>query len=223
MADPAPITSSSAGEVDPGAPPHHQRLRERRAVDGADRVREHLDLLAGADLADAHDDLAHRLQQRHRALQVGVAAARHDRQRPVLGLRGRACDGGVDEAVAALRQRAADPAGVDRPDRGHVDEQRPGLGARRGAVVAEQHLLDLGAVDHHRDHDVAALTDLARRRGDLPAVLGRPLLGALTRAVEDRQLVALAPEARRHPRPHDPEPYEPDIHAKALARACECE
>ena len=48
--------------------------------------------------------------------------------------------------------------------------------ARAGqrAVLAEQHLLDLRAVDDHRDHDVGALGHLARRVGDLAAVLGRP-------------------------------------------------
>jgi ABC-type antimicrobial peptide transport system permease subunit len=95
--------------------------------------------------------------------------------------------------------------------------------AVRGAVLAEQDLLDLRAVDDHRDDGLAALGDLARRGRHVAAVLARPLVRALARAVEDGQLEAGARQVRRLARAHDAQTYESHRHAKALARACECE
>ena len=84
------------------------------------------------------------------------------------------------------------------------------------AVLAEQDRLDLGAVHDHRDHDVARRADLGRRVGDGRAVLGGERLGSLAGAVEDRELVARAPQVRGHARPHDPQPDEPDaLHGAA--------
>jgi hypothetical protein len=79
--------------------------------------------------ARVDDVLAHRLQQRAGALDVGRLAAGHDRQRAVGGLGRRARDRRVEERVAFLGQSRADGAGVGRRDRRHVDEQRPGAAA----------------------------------------------------------------------------------------------
>jgi hypothetical protein len=168
------IVELAEPEVDVGAAADHQRLGERGAVDGADRVGDDLDRLALADLAGVDDLLAHRLEQRPGALHVLVAAAAHDRERAVLGLGSRAGHGGVDEAVALVREGAADAAGVLGRDRRAVDEQRLLGRAVGGAVLAEQHLLHLGAVDHHRDHGVGAVGGLSGRAGDGGAVLLRP-------------------------------------------------
>ena len=51
--------------------------------------------------------------------------------------------GASTKRVPALGQLAADPARVGGADRRHVDEQRPRARAVHGAVLAEQHLLDL--------------------------------------------------------------------------------
>ena len=110
--------------------------------------------------------------------------------------------------------RSASAAPIRRASAGPIVDMStnsvPGPAPPTAPSSPSRHRVDLGAVDHHRDHDVAALGDLARRRGDVPAVLGRPLLGALAGAVVDRQLEAGAAEAGRLARPHDPQPDEPD-------------
>ena len=67
-----------------------------------------------ADRPDVHDQLAHRVEERPRALEVALLAAGHDRQRPVLGLRRGAGDRRVHEAHAALRERARRSAAPPR-------------------------------------------------------------------------------------------------------------
>src|SRR4051794_7113615 len=145
-----------------------------------------------------------------RALEVRLGAAGHHRQRPALGFRRRAGHGRVDEADPALVQRGADAPRVRRRDRRHVDAQRPLRGAVRDAVVAEQHRLDLGAVDDHGDDDIAVRADLGRRLGERRAVLLGERLGPRARAVVDGQLAAGAGQVRRHARAHDPQPHEAD-------------
>ena len=66
----------------------------------------------------------------------------------------------------------ADRARLVRRDRRHVDAQRAGLRPLRDAVLAEQHLAHLVAVDDHADDDVAGGADLRGRAGDRPAMLG---------------------------------------------------
>ena len=90
----------------------------------------------------------------------------------------------------------------------------PSGGAGDRAVLAQQHRLDLRAVDHHRDHGVGALGGRARAVGDLGLVLGGPGLGGLARPVEDAQLVAGADEVRRLARAHDAEADEADAHRR---------
>ena len=116
----------------------------------------------------------------------------------------------VDEADAALRQRGGDAPAVAGRDGGHVDAQRTLGRSLRDAVLAEDDLLHLGAVDHHRDDHVARGPDLRRRRRHGGAVLGRPRLGALARAVVDGQLVARPAQVRCLARAHDPQPDEAD-------------
>jgi hypothetical protein len=172
---------------------------------------DELDHLALADLlADVDDQLAHRLEERAGALEVLRRPAGHDRQRAVLGLRARAGHRRVDERNAALRELAGDAAAVAGGDRRHVHAQRAIRGAFGDAVVAEQDLLDLRAVDHHRDDDVAGPADLGGGPRDGAAVLGRPRLGPLASAVVDGQLVPRATQIGRHARAHDPQPDEPD-------------
>jgi hypothetical protein len=124
------------------------------------------------------------------------------------------------EPVTVLAQCRPDPPRVRGADRRHVDEQCPGLGAGRGAVLAEQQRLDLRAVDDHGDHDGAALADRARAVRDVAAVLGRPLLGGRARAVVDRQPVAGAAQARSLARAHDPQPDEADVLHRPEAIDC---
>src|SRR3954453_14132286 len=144
------------------------------------------------------------------AVKVPPGPPGNDRQAPVLGLGRGAGHGRVDEADPALVQRGADAPRVRRRDRRHVDAQRPLRGAVRDAVVAEQHRLDLGAVDDHGDDDVAVRADLGSRLGERRAVLLGERLGPRARAVVDGQLAAGAGQVRRHARAHDPQPHEAD-------------
>jgi hypothetical protein len=73
------------------------------------------------------------------------------------------------------------------------------------ALLAQQHVLDLGTVDDHRHDDIGLDRRLGRRRSDRSAVLGRERLRARPRPVPDRQLEPGAAQVRGHPRAHDPE------------------
>jgi hypothetical protein len=140
--------------------------------------------------------------------EVTRLAAGHDRQRPVLCLRRRAGDRGVEHAQATLGQLRADRARLRRRDRRHVDAQHARRCAHSDALLPDQHLANLVAVDDHADHDVAGGAHGGWGVGDGAAVLGDPALRGAARTVEDRQLVARAREVGCHPRAHDPESHE---------------
>ena len=101
-------------------------------------------------------------------------AARHDRQRAVLGLGRRARHRRVHERHPALL-RAASP--IRRAAAGPIVDMsmHSSPGSVPGALVAEQHGLDLVTVDHHRDHHVAVRRERLRRGGDGGAVARCPL------------------------------------------------
>ena len=85
-----------------------------------------------------------------------------------------------DAALGQRRRRCAAPQA--RPDRRHVDAEQIRARAPFAApLVAQQHRLDLGAVDDHRDHDGrSARADLGRRRGDLARRARRPSARAVS-------------------------------------------
>ena len=135
-------------------------------------------------------------------------AAGHDRERAVLGPRARTGDRCVEELDPLLAQLLADPHAGARGDRGHVDDQAAAAHALGAAAVAEQHLLDLGAVRDHRDEDVRVGGRLGRGVGDARSVLGGELIGAGAGPVPDGQVVARPDEVRGHRCAHDPQPEE---------------
>ena len=82
--------------------------------------------------------------------------------------------------------------------------------ARGDAVLAEQHLLDVGRVGHHHEDDVGALAPLRGR------VAARVALSAIERrrhlAVRvDEELVAGVDQVAGHRRAHDAEADEADL------------
>src|SRR5205807_3779548 len=85
------------------------------------------------------------------------------------------------------------------------------------ALFAEQHRLDLRTVDHHGDHDLGPRGRLRGRGGDRGTVLGRPRVGGRPGAVVDDEIVAGANQVGGHPRAHDPEADEADIHLPGQA------
>ena len=81
------MTCDERVEVHARRPREQQRLGERGRVGRAERVVDQLQHLALAELADVHDHLAHRLEDRLRAGEVLGGAAGHDRERARLGAR----------------------------------------------------------------------------------------------------------------------------------------
>ena len=120
---------------------------------------------------------------------------------------------------ASTKSRGAtalgDRARGGRGDRRHVDDQRALRQRCRGAVLAEQHLLDLRGVGHHRDEGVGALGGLGGRGRRAGAVLGGEALGLLARARVDGQLEARLAQVARHRAAHDAQADEADS-AQAL-------
>ena len=74
----------------------------------------------------------------------------------------------VDEADAALGERGADRGALSPGAIVDMSTHSVPVAPRRRATpsLAEQDLLHLGAVDDHRDDDVARRADLGRRVGD---------------------------------------------------------
>ena len=124
----------------------------------------------GAVGADVHDGLADRVEDRLGGREVLGRAADHDRQRSVLGAGLAAGDGRVEQPEAALARGLRQLGGDVRPDAGEVDHERARGGAVEHAVLAGEHLLDVGGVRHHDRDDVGVLAP--RRRSRTPC--GRP-------------------------------------------------
>jgi hypothetical protein len=125
----------------------------------------------------------------------------------------------IDEAQA--------PAGRDRVQfardlcrrRGVVDEHRTRLHAGECAVLAEHDRAQVVVVAHAAEHDVGVVRSLPRRGRRCAAVLGGPLVRLGRRAVEDRDVVACAPEVAGHRIPHHAEPEEGDRPARHSAKS----
>ena len=195
--------------VDPRALDHAHGLGERRRVHRAHGVGQQLGHLAVTARADVHDELAHRLEQRQRALEVGALAAGHDRERAVLGLGPRAGDGRLQEAPGRARASAS-PIARRRWGRSWTCRAQRARRERLGrSLVAEQHRLDLGRVG------TIVITRprprppprACRRPG---AVLGGEALGLLLGVGPHRQLEAGARQVGRHRPAHDAQPAEGD-------------
>ena len=126
------------------------RPREDHLVDGLHR-------LARAARPDVGDRLAHRLEDRPGALDVGGLAAAEDRERRLLGALAPARHGRVDEGYALLAEARREVAGVRRRDRRAVDDEQAVAGAAGDAVRAEEDRLDVRRVGDadHESVDVA--------------------------------------------------------------------
>ena len=94
-------------------------------------------------------------------LQHRRIAPHHDRQRRIARAMRAAGNGRVEHLYSPLGQCGGDRPGGRRIDRAGVDDDQARLRPANHAVVAEQHLLDVGGGGQHREDDIAP----ARQRG----------------------------------------------------------
>jgi hypothetical protein len=141
----------------------------------------------------------------------GDAAADHDRQRaghcPDLPARHRR----VEKVDAQREQTGGDLARGSGADGTHVDRHQPGPAGARHPVLTEHHLLDVGRIGDHRNHQIHLARERRRtarrsRSGSEQWLHGRRA------ARPDGELVAPVQQIERHRAPHDSQTDEPDFH-----------
>src|SRR5215217_1503023 len=109
--------------VDAGLRAEHQRLADSGVVDGHHDLIAGLHDLTGARPADVDDGLTHRLEERHRSVEVFGVATNHDAEGARDGALVTAADRRVERPRAPLAQRGINLDRGRRGDRAHVDEQ----------------------------------------------------------------------------------------------------
>ena len=119
-------------------------LGQQTDVAGDDELVGGLDRLARARGADEHDRLAHGVEDLGHGVEVGFLAADHDRQHSVDGSRLSAGDRGVERLQALLLGLLGQVRGHIGADGREVDPGGTGRGRGEDALVAEQHVLDVG-------------------------------------------------------------------------------
>src|SRR3954451_16558001 len=102
--------------IDAGLRAEHERLGDRLDPERDDDLVARLDDLARPDRSDVDDRLAERLEERLRAREVLLAAARHDRERRLAAADVAAADRRVDPADPARAALLRDLARDDRRD-----------------------------------------------------------------------------------------------------------
>ena len=174
--------------------------------------------MAGAERAEVEDRLAHDLEERPHALEVGGGAAAHEDELGGLGAPLGARHRRIDHGDADGSECAARGFGEPRLRRRGVDQQRAAAKAGEQAVAAvaavNQGLHDL-AVRHHGDDDVAARRQLGGAGGRVGAAAGTGELvrqrgGAARHGVEQSHGMAGGGEMARHRPAHHAEADEAD-------------
>ncbi|KAF5293272.1 hypothetical protein FQR65_LT20119 [Abscondita terminalis] len=203
-----------AGRIGAGARCEQQRLGHGLDVQRHDDLVGHLGGLAVAVAAHQGDVLAHALEQGLDAGEHVLGTADHDGQRGVLGAHLAAGDRRIQVLGAHGLDAAREVLGGHGRDGAHVHHHlaAAALEACGHAVLAEQHLLDIG-VRQHQEDDVGTLGHAARRGALGGAALG-DLRGDLAQGVHE-QLVAGREQVARHGRAHDAE-----AHETKLERGC---
>ena len=119
--------------------------------------------LAVAVAADQRDGLAHELEQRLDLLEDLLAPANHEGERRGLGADLSARHRRVEIEATQILDPLGELLGRDRRDRAHVHHDLARAQALGDAVLAEQHLLDIGRIGHHHENDVGLRRDIFRR------------------------------------------------------------
>ncbi len=184
----------------------------RGRVGGAERVVDQLEHLALAELADVHDQLAHRLEQRPRAREV------RRRSPPAMIVSVPSSARGEEPVTGAsimLAPRsasaAADAPRVGRGDRRAVDAQQtrraPPRSRRRAPSSTEATCSPSTTMLKTMSLAAATSAGVSNARAPCSAAQACGLAGSVR---PDRELVARAGQVGGHARAHDPEPEEPD-------------
>ena len=147
--------------VDPFPNRDRAGLRDRRHRRAGDQVVAELRGLAGAVPADEHHERAERLEERPGALERLLGPADHDGQRRLRGAARTAAHRRVEDVQP--RTLRGEPARERGWARRHVDEERPGTGARPHSSCAEHHVLDRSRRREREQHDVRRAGSLGRR------------------------------------------------------------
>jgi hypothetical protein len=119
-----------------------------------------------------------------------------------------------DRRVEPVGSRGLDASGevlrLDRRDRTHVDDGLA-LGQRCGnAAVAEQHLLHIGRVGHHRERHFSCASHVGRRPANDRARVEQRLRHRTAGVHEE--LVPCNSQVARHRRAHDAQADESEFH-----------
>ena len=159
---------------------------EQALAHADDRAREHdliahLRVLSVAGAALVHDVLAHRLEERHDAIDRVLVAADHDRERRVSRADVAARDRRVDGGYALRLRRLVNLAREARLGGRHVDDDAAFLDGVENAALLLIDLAHIARQSDDREDDVGSLGDRARRVGPHRALVEqalRPRLGA---------------------------------------------
>ena len=190
---------------DPGLVAVEQRLAHADHRAGDHDLVAHLGVLARPRPALIENPLAHRLEQRHQAVDGRLVAADHDRQRRVARADVAARDRRI-HGVGALRpRRLVDLLRQRRFGRRHVDEDLTGARGREQSVGAEIDLAHVGREADDGEHDIGLVADRLRRVGPGRAVLDQAE-GFFLRSRADDDRVALVQDVAAHRSAHDTGP-----------------
>ncbi len=187
-------------------------LGDCRDVDRDDRLVHELRDLSGAAFTDIRA-LAEQVEDLTDLLVDRLAAAHHDRERPLLRLLLSAAHRGVEHLSALFPDERAHLAGCDRRDRTHVDDDFPRGEAFQKTVRPAEDIADVGGIRKHGDDHVRPDRNVLRRNRRL-----RPgaddLLHRLLHDIENDDGLSRFEEVLRHGFPHDPEADETNLHER---------
>ena len=196
------------------------RFRGRRDVHAAQELVDHLRRRAQAGLLTHMEDaLGGGLQHRQRALQVGLRAGTHDRQRRVARANHAARDRRVEHRQAAVGQACRQARRLGRwlgacSHDERVPRQRF-FGATPAIGIAEQHAFGLIAVHDHQPQQVNVSRHVGQRLGDF-AARGSQIRQRLRLQVEAAHRVARLDDVGRHGLTHRAQTNDADAHRVVL-------
>ena len=189
--------------------PKRHALGGGHQVDAGEQLIDRLDARADArGVAQAIDRPGARLERRVGRRERFGRARGHDGELALLGGDRAAAHRRIEQMQPALAQACGEIAHEARRHRAREHHGRAGRQRRGGAVVAEQHRLDLGVIDHHDEQQPSASRRLGR--GGRPGAA--PLREPVHRLPRTSWPVTAKPARHRlaaMPKPIAPSPMKP--------------